>query len=84
MFGPCCLRHGTRRLASGASGASAKDVQMDEQSDSRGNANQISLILLLRAGSRREVDRNGAPERIRTSDLCLRRATLYPAELRAL
>ena len=26
---------------------------------------------------------NGAPERIRTSDLCLRRATLYPAELRA-
>ena len=26
---------------------------------------------------------SGAPERIRTSDLCLRRATLYPAELRA-
>ncbi len=26
---------------------------------------------------------NGAPERIRTSDLCLRRAALYPAELRA-
>ena len=26
---------------------------------------------------------NGPPERIRTSDLCLRRATLYPAELRA-
>ena len=26
----------------------------------------------------------GAPERIRTSDLCLRRATLYPAELRVL
>src|SRR5664279_5877458 len=25
----------------------------------------------------------GAPETIRTSDLCLRRATLYPAELRA-
>ena len=25
---------------------------------------------------------NGAPERIRTSDLCLRRAALYPAELR--
>lgn len=25
----------------------------------------------------------GTPERIRTSDLCLRRATLYPAELRA-
>jgi hypothetical protein len=28
--------------------------------------------------------RSGAPERIRTSGLCLRRATLYPAELRAL
>ncbi len=27
--------------------------------------------------------KNGTPERIRTSDLCLRRATLYPAELRA-
>ena len=26
---------------------------------------------------------DGAPERIRTPDLCLRRATLYPAELRA-
>ncbi len=26
--------------------------------------------------------RYGAPERIRTSDLCLRRAALYPAELR--
>lgn len=26
---------------------------------------------------------NGAPETIRTSGLCLRRATLYPAELRA-
>ena len=31
--------------------------------------------------SRRKV---GAPETIRTSDLCLRRATLYPAELRVL
>ncbi len=26
---------------------------------------------------------NGAPGEIRTHDLCLRRATLYPAELRA-
>jgi hypothetical protein len=25
---------------------------------------------------------NGAPDRIRTCDLCLRRAALYPAELR--
>ena len=31
----------------------------------------------------RKKGRNGAPETIRTSDLCLRRATLYPAELRA-
>src|SRR5690554_7171480 len=29
------------------------------------------------------LDIHGAPERIRTSDLCLRRAALYPAELRA-
>ena len=29
------------------------------------------------------VGKFGAPEGIRTSDLCLRRATLYPAELRA-
>ena len=29
------------------------------------------------------LQKNGAPEGIRTSDLCLRRATLYPAELRA-
>ena len=28
------------------------------------------------------IDLNGAPDRIRTYDLCLRRATLYPAELR--
>src|SRR3990167_2207865 len=27
---------------------------------------------------------NGAPDRIRTCDLCLRRAALYPAELRVL
>ena len=27
---------------------------------------------------------SGAPERIRTSGLCLRRAALYPAELRVL
>ena len=27
--------------------------------------------------------RSGAPDRIRTCDLCLRRAALYPAELRA-
>ena len=30
------------------------------------------------------VGETGAPERIRTSDLCLRRAALYPAELRVL
>src|SRR4051812_49603304 len=30
----------------------------------------------------REDEGNGAPDRIRTCGLCLRRATLYPAELR--
>ena len=30
------------------------------------------------------LERNGAPDTIRTCDLCLRRATLYPAELRVL
>ena len=30
------------------------------------------------------LENNGAPDTIRTCDLCLRRATLYPAELRAL
>jgi hypothetical protein len=30
-----------------------------------------------------ERPKNGAPDRIRTCGLCLRRATLYPAELRA-
>jgi hypothetical protein len=29
------------------------------------------------------IELTGAPEEIRTPDLCLRRATLYPAELRA-
>ena len=29
------------------------------------------------------LDFTGAPDTIRTCDLCLRRATLYPAELRA-
>ena len=29
------------------------------------------------------VEKNGAPERIRTSDLWFRRPTLYPAELQA-
>ena len=28
------------------------------------------------------LEKAGAPERIRTSGLCLRRAALYPAELR--
>jgi hypothetical protein len=33
--------------------------------------------------SRSKHEENGAPDTIRTCDLCLRRATLYPAELRA-
>jgi hypothetical protein len=31
-----------------------------------------------------DFDRNGAPDRIRTCDPSLRRAVLYPTELRAL
>src|SRR6185312_11177374 len=34
--------------------------------------------------SLRSLTKTGAPDRIRTYDLCLRRAALYPAELRAL
>ena len=41
-----------------------------------------SLIRTWMAGGRKGRG-DGAPETIRTSDLCLRRATLYPAELRA-
>src|ERR1019366_5674230 len=33
--------------------------------------------------SSENTEKAGAPETIRTSDLCLRRARLYPAELRA-
>src|ERR1700744_2467124 len=33
--------------------------------------------------SLRSLTKTGAPDRIRTYDLCLRRAALYPAELRA-
>jgi hypothetical protein len=33
---------------------------------------------------RAESGENGAPDKIRTCDPCLRRAVLYPAELRAL
>ena len=38
----------------------------------------------LRGEGDKMVKGNGAPERIRTSGLCLRRAALYPAELRVL
>src|SRR5690606_4869115 len=43
------------------------------------------LIHHVRAQKNRlaSVSLSGPPERIRTSDLCLRRAALYPAELRA-
>src|SRR6476646_1133471 len=36
----------------------------------------------LARGSVRVRERDGAPDRIRTCGLCLRRAALYPAELR--
>ncbi len=35
-------------------------------------------------GQRKLIEKIGAPDRIRTCDLCLRRAALYPAELRVL
>src|SRR5882757_6346731 len=41
------------------------------------------LIVLALVRRIRILEKTGAPETIRTSDLCLRRATLYPAELRA-
>ena len=47
--------------------------------------NLVSVILFYDLWPRKAKDKkegNGAPERIRTSDLCLRRASLYPAELR--
>ena len=46
-------------------------------SDTRGHASRLKQTWVA------EERGDGAPETIRTSDLCLRRATLYPAELRA-
>src|SRR5438477_10955446 len=53
-------------------------------SDSSRPATTIACLWLL-SGRRGELRRKlaiGAPDTIRTCDLCLRRATLYPAELR--
>ena len=43
-------------------------------------AGPSSLLSLYREA----IEKIGAPDTIRTCDLCLRRATLYPAELRVL
>src|SRR5262249_47299631 len=43
---------------------------------------QVSLVRARTEGQL--VGKAGAPDRIRTCDLCLRRATLYPTELRVL
>ena len=43
---------------------------------------QAPLIRIRRRSQ--PIEGNGAPDRIRTCDLCLRRATLYPTELRVL
>jgi hypothetical protein len=40
-----------------------------------------AVVLLTQSG---KIAAIGAPDRIRTCDLCLRRAALYPAELRVL
>ena len=48
-------------------------------------AGRVRLKSLTRGGLACAIIRaakNGAPDRIRTYDLCLRRAALYPAELR--
>ena len=44
---------------------------------------QVLMLFHSRDKIQLEIDLNGAPDTIRTCDLCLRRATLYPAELRA-
>ena len=45
---------------------------------------QVLMLFHSRDKIQLEIDLNGAPDTIRTCDLCLRRATLYPAELRVL
>jgi len=68
--------------------------QLPHRSSARGYGSVVELSTV--AGSRFRADFRlvpdsilsfhgnfGAPDRIRTCDLCLRRATLYPAELRA-
>ncbi len=43
---------------------------------------EIAAFCAGKEAGRLNENNDGAPERIRTSDLCLRRAALYPAELR--
>src|SRR4030088_2080184 len=43
----------------------------------------LMLRMTMERGTSTARRKNGAPEGIRTPDLCLRRAALYPAELRA-
>ena len=47
-----------------------------------GEADLKLLALAPPIGAILREAKNGAPDRIRTYDLCLRRAALYPAELR--
>jgi hypothetical protein len=42
----------------------------------------VTLAILGKVEIAKMPDNTGAPDTIRTCDLCLRRATLYPAELR--
>ncbi len=43
----------------------------------------VSKFAVIEGGGQGPPAESGAPDRIRTCDLCLRRAALYPAELRA-
>ena len=67
--------------------ALAQRVEVDER-EVRIMGHKSALLLRLVAGNLRELAfpvlfRNGAPERIRTSDPQIRSLVLYPAELRA-
>ena len=42
----------------------------------------VEAVIFLDSARIRHQSQFGAPDTIRTCDLCLRRATLYPAELR--
>ena len=90
-------RHARKRMRTESGGyrrdhlrALAQRVEVDRKEVRIMGSKSVLLRTLspLRSRKRRVLAfpvlyRSGAPDRIRTCDLCLRRATLYPAELRA-